>query len=118
MAYLYKYDWKVTPYITAPELIVDDKDNEKNVEINKKITKVFNKVLFCLDTFNVKKNLNEMALKVVVNGVYYGYIVRNENKTKVAVQELPIKYCRSRYNVNNRPVIEFKMSYFDTEFPN
>lgn len=118
MAYLYKYDWKVTPYINAPELVTDDEDLEQNVKINKNIIRKFNKVLFCLDTFNVKKNLNEIALKVVVRGVYYGYIVRTSDKSRVSVQELPAKYCRTRYTVNSRPVIEFKMSYFDSEFPN
>lgn len=118
MAYLYKYDWKITPYINAPELIVDDENMEQNVKINKNITKKFNKVLFCLDTFNVKKNLGEMALAVVVRGVYYGYIVRTDDKSRVSIQELPTKYCRTRYNVNNRPVIEFNMHYFDDQFPN
>lgn len=118
MAYLYKYDWKVTPYINAPELIVEDDDLENNVKTNKKIIKGFNKVLHYLDIFNVKKNLNEIALKVVVNGCYYGYLVRDNSRTKVAIQELPTDYCRSRYTINGRPVIEFKVSYFEMEFPN
>lgn len=118
MAYLYKYDWKVTPYINAPELVVEDDDLENNVKINKKITKGFNKVLHYLDIFNVKKNLNDIALKVIINGCYYGYLVRDNSRTKVAIQELPTDYCRTRYTINGRPVIEFKISYFDMEFPN
>ena len=118
MAYLYKYDWKVTPYINAPELIVEDDDLENNVKINKNIIKNFNKVLHYLDMFNVKKNLNEIALKVIVNGSYYGFLARDNGKKKVSIQELPTEYCRSRYSINSRPVIEFKMSYFDSEFPN
>ena len=117
MAFLYKYDWKVTPYINAPELVVEDDDLENNVKINKKITKNFNKVLHYLDVFNVKKNLNDIALKVVTKGCYYGYLVRDNSRTSVAIQELPISYCRSRYTINTRPVVEFKMSYFDTTFP-
>jgi hypothetical protein len=87
MAYLYRYDWKVTPYINAPELVVDDGDAalEKNVKINKKIIKKFNNVLFCLDNLNIKKLLGEIALKVIVRGVYYGYIVRDASKTKVSI---------------------------------
>ena len=119
MAYLYRYDWKVTPYINAPELVVDDEgDLEKNVKTNKNIIRKFDKVLHYLDVFNVKKNLNEIALKVIVNGCYYGYLVRDSGDTKVMIQELPTEYCRTRYSINNRPVIEFKMSYFDMEFPN
>ncbi|MDY6420399.1 MAG: hypothetical protein SPL03_07625, partial [Succinivibrio dextrinosolvens] len=35
----------------------------------------------------------------------------------VAVQELPPQYCRSRFSVNGRPVVEFNMSFFDTMYP-
>lgn len=117
MAFLYKYDWKVTPYINAPELIVEDDDLENNVKINKKIIKNFNKVLHYLDIFNVKKNLNDIALKVIVKGCYYGYLVRDNSQTKVSVQELPIDYCRSRYTIDTRPVVEMRMDYFDRAFP-
>ena len=34
----------------------------------------------------------------------------------MAVQELPPKYCRSRYSINNRPVVEFNMRFFDDNF--
>lgn len=34
----------------------------------------------------------------------------------MAIQELPIAYCRSRYQVGDMPVIEFNMKYFDDQF--
>jgi len=31
----------------------------------------------------------------------------------MSVQELPPQYCRSRFNVNRRPAVEFNMKFFD-----
>jgi hypothetical protein len=36
--------------------------------------------------------------------------------TKVTIQELPVRYCRSRFVVEGRPVVEFNMRYFDDMF--
>ena len=55
-----------------------------------------------------------MALKVIRHGCYYGYLISKPDR--MVVQELPIRYCRTRYKINNRPVIEFNMHYFDDYF--
>ena len=55
-----------------------------------------------------------MALKVIRNGCYYGYLTAKENK--VIVQELPAKYCRSRFFINGQPAVEFNMKYFNDMF--
>ena len=102
MAYLYNYDWVITPHI------IDEKRTEKA------LTDFYN-ALYMLDDFGLKKFFGETALKVIRNGCYYGYIV--ELDKKVAVQELPPKYCRTRFEHNGRPVIEFYMAYFDDMFP-
>ena len=102
MAFLYRYDWKVTPYINS--------ENYKN----EKVLDNFHKVLSYLDNFEVKKFFGEVALKVIRNGCYYGYLIPQADK--MAVQELPAKYCRSRFEVNNRPAIEFNMRFFDEMF--
>lgn len=102
MAYMYRYDWLVTPYY----------DN-KNANADQ-ILKGFNKVLSYLDDFGVKKFFGEVALKVVRNGCYYGYMIKKG--TKVTIQELPVRYCRSRFIVEGRPVVEFNMRYFDDMF--
>ena len=104
MAYMYRYDWLVTPYydsklIKADKLLVD-----------------FNKVLTYLDNFQVKKFFGEVALNVIKFGCYYGYLVVRNGV--VTVQELPISYCRSRFTVNNQPAVEFNMKYFDDIFTN
>lgn len=100
MAYLYRYDWMITPYIAG--------DNLKNGE---KALADFNKVLLYFDNSELKKFFGEVALKVLRNGCYYGYLIPSD--TRMSVQELPIKYCRTRYSVNGRPAIEFNMKFFD-----
>lgn len=102
MAYLYRYDWFLTPYIV-----------DKNMKEDK-ILKGFNQALVCLDNFEVKKVFGEIALKVIRFGCYYGYTIRNGSR--VDIQELPPNYCRSRFSINNRPTVEFNMKYFDDAF--
>jgi hypothetical protein len=104
MAYMYKYDWFITPYYPS--------DSEKG----EKLLQAFKDVLRYMDDFGVKKIFGEIALKVIRNGSYYGYLI--SNSTKVALQELPPQYCRSRFFVENKPVVEFNMRYFDVAFPN
>ena len=35
----------------------------------------------------------------------------------MTLQQLPINYCRSRYNIGTQPAIEFDMRFFDDAFP-
>ena len=102
MAYMYRYDWLVTPYYN---------DSMKP----EKIKEGFMQVLSYLDKFEAKKFFGEVALKVIRNGCYYGYLTA-KNGT-VVVQELPPRYCRSIYISNGQPVVEFNMKYFDDAFP-
>ena len=101
MAYMYRYDWFVTPYYT---------DKTKS----DKIVDKFKQILTYLDNFNAKRFFGEIALKVMRNGCYYGYLIFKDNR--IMVQQLPIPYCRSRFSVNDQPVIEFNMRYFDDAF--
>ena len=93
----------VTPYINDEKEVAD-----------KKVLTNFYKVLTFLDNFQVKRFFGEVALKVIRNGCYYGYVIFNNDT--VQVQELPIKYCRTRFQVNGRPAVEFNMKYFDETF--
>ncbi len=102
MAFLYRYDWMITPYI------IDDSAPED------KILRNFSKTLSYMDNCNIKKILGEIALKVITNGCYYGYIV--ETASGFSLQELPIRYCRTRYTVNGFSAIEFNMKFFDEYF--
>ena len=107
MAYLYRYDWMVTPHIAE--------DKKEDTKVREKVVKGFYDILTFLDNFQVKKLFGEIALKVVRNGCYYGYLIRESGKS-AQLQELPIKYCRTRYNVNEIPAVEFNMKYFDDAF--
>jgi hypothetical protein len=62
-AFLYRYDWFV-----APEIYDDSVKPEK-------ILKDFSKLLNYLDSSYLKKKFGEIALEVIKNGCYYGYIV-------------------------------------------
>ncbi len=104
MAYMYRYDWLVTPYYDIDSI----KPN--------KLLDGFNKVLTYLDKFQAKKFFGEVALKVIRNGCYYGYLIARNGT--IVVQELPPKYCRSRLIVNGQPAVEFNMKYFNDMFMN
>ena len=99
MAYLYRYDWMVTPYI-----------NEETSKTENKVLDKFYEVLLYLDNFNAKRFFGEVALKVIRNGCYYGYLIPSTQKMNI--QELPSNYCRSRFTVNGRPAVEFNMKFF------
>ena len=102
MAFMYRYDWFLTPYI-------NDQSMKKD-----KILNGFYQCLSTLDNFGVKKSLGEIALKVLQHGCYYGYKVQQGNK--IVLQELPADYCRSRFNYGNKPAVEFNMKFFDDCF--
>lgn len=102
LAYLYRYDWMVTPYI-----------NSESVK-NEKVLADFDKVLMYLDNFKIKSHCGEMALNVIKNGAYYGYVI--DTPTKAIVQELPYQYCRSRWFVGDRALVEFNLRFFDENF--
>ena len=105
MAYMYRYDWMVTPYIN------EEKSTNK---IEDNVLQDFYKVLLYLDNSDLKRIFGKIALKVVRDGCYYGYVTASEKR--IVIQDLPLAYCRSRFEVNNRPVIEFNMKYFDVKF--
>ncbi len=97
LAYLYRYDWLVTPFLNS---------KNENMAPDKIITP-FKNILDYLDAFEIKKILGDIALKVIKNGCYYGY--RIDLSTKPVIQDLPINYCRTRFNVLGRPAVEFQM---------
>lgn len=136
MAYLYKYDWFVTPYIKGCEGLLDQDQEEdtvvsedgsvtetpegkakrqKKTKENKKYFNGFFEVLRYFENFQIKQFCGQVALKVIRNGCYCGYLIKQSDR--VVVQELHPKYCRSRFKVRNRPALQFNMKYFDDKFP-
>lgn len=104
MAFMYRYDWIVTPYV-----------NDEKVK-TEKVLDGFHKSLKTLDDFGVKKQLGEIALEIMKYGVYYGYKVKTSDS--IVLQQLPANYCRSRFNKGKKPAVEFNMKYFDEQFRN
>ncbi len=102
-ATMYRYDWYV-----ATEDVTDSANNNN-------VIKDCLKVLGTFDNSAIKSNCGDFALNVIRDGVYYGYAY--EGTDCILIQELPIKWCRSRFKIKNRPAIEFNMMFFDTKYP-
>ena len=83
--------------------------------LEEKIVKEFVSILNYLDNTHIKQLCGDIALNVVKNGAYYGYLI--EGPKGASIQELPVGYCRSRYKVNGNPAVEFDMRFFDEKFP-
>lgn len=101
-AFLYRYDWYVVPEVYDSAM----KDE--------KLLKEFSKLLNYFDGSNIKKTCGDIALEVIKNGVYYGYVI--DGPRGMQLQQLPAKYCRSRYSVMGLPAVEFDMRFFDDQF--
>ena len=100
ISFMYRYDWYIVPEI------FDDTVKEE------KVLKDFSKMLNFLDNSYIKKICGDMALKVLIDGCYFGYLVPSNDS--IIIQELPPEYCRTRYSVKGMPAIEFNMAFFDT----
>ena len=102
MAHFFRYDFFVTPV-----------QYDKTVPQTKVVEGWFKACLF-LENSKPKKHLSEIAVKVIKDGCYYGY--KLIQKDRAFLQELPVDYCRSRYNYNGKPAVEFNVKYFDDTF--
>lgn len=100
-AFLYRYDW----YVATQTFGNKDVNEEK-------VLKDFTRILEFLDSSNIRKICGDIALSVIKDGAYYGYIVPNSDS--LVIQQLPVGYCRSRYKVKDKHAIEFNMKFFDT----
>lgn len=103
MAHFFRYDFFVTPV-----------QYDKTVPQSKIIEGWYKACLF-LENSKPKKHLSEIAVKVIKNGCFYGY--RLAQSDREFLQELPVDYCRSRYNYNGKSAVEFNVKYFDDNFP-
>ena len=101
-AYLYRYDWYIVPEIFDASIKQE------------KVLKDFSKVLTYLDNSHISLLCGNIALNVIKNGAYYGYLIESNNN--IQLQELPVGYCRSRFNSGLLPAIEMNLKYFDDAF--
>lgn len=102
-ATMYRYDWYI-----VPEIYNHDVKEEK-------VVNDFIKILSYLDNSYIKKTSGDIALSVLRNGAYYGYVT--DATDGIVLQELPVSYCRQRFFSGNKPAIEFNMRFFDDKFP-
>lgn len=102
LAFLPTYDHLITP------TLLHDEVRRENLLSD------FNRSLRFVDAMNLKTKLQQVALTVVIEGVYYGY-VRNNGQT-IVLQDLPVNWCRSLYKMDGFPVVEFNVKYFDIMF--
>ena len=100
-------------FTASMDMIDGDREYDKKMKEDK-ILDGFYSALDYLDNFEVKRFFGEVALKVLRNGCYYGYKVKNNDK--IVLQELPPNYCRTRFFSDGKPVVEFNMKYFDDAF--
>lgn len=103
-AFMYRYDWYLEP------IIFDASVPQKTVLSD------FSKILDYADNSHIKKVCGDIAKRIIVDGAFYGYAIQGDDK--IIIQELPINYCRSRYNFGDLPAIEFNMKFFDDKFTN
>lgn len=91
-------------YIMIPHFKRKVNNNSKNA---------YYQALETCESFNVKEFCNRAAIKVLVDGVYFGAVV--EQGDKISIMDLPYDYCRSRFKgFSGLHVVEFDLRYFTT----
>lgn len=103
IAYLNRYDYFLTPYVKHGNKV------DKKKELNG-----FHSAIQYLDNSNLRQLFSDKSLEIVKHGSYYGYKVDSEER--IILQDLPVDYCRSKYNINGKPAVEFNMKFFDDNF--
>lgn len=107
LAYLYRYDWVIQPYIL-------DLEKEKDKNKTDKILKDFANVLSYFDKSNIPRTCGNIALEVIKHGAYYCMWV--DAGDHFALQQLPADYCRVRFYDGVNPLVELNLQFFDKSF--
>lgn len=71
----------------------------------------FERVQEYAQSSNIKNTCQQISLSVVKNGAYFGY--EREIDKEIVFQELPAKYCRTRFMIKGIHAVEFDFAYFD-----
>ena len=71
IATLYRYDWYI-----VPEIYEEEPKEEK-------VLKEYVKILNYLDNSHVRKSCGDIALKVIKEGAFYGYIIDTEKSAMI-----------------------------------
>jgi len=100
--------------LTFDYLIVPKKQYNQKKTTPEKIEEELAVVLDVFKKSRVKQEFREIARKVMIEGVFFGYLVFASDTWEV--QELPYKYCETNFQYMGIPIIEFNLEYFDREF--
>lgn len=82
------------------------------INYKENIQNIMNKALDFVDNLRIHNMASYLAYDVLVDGV--SYKLKRETDKGLVLQNLPIEYCRTRYQINNKDIIEFNVKYFDT----
>lgn len=102
MALLPTYDCIIDPFI---------KSNKSMVEFKEEISITMKKVLIFTEKMKIRSLASDLAYDVLVHGV--SYKLKRDTVETVTLQHLPINYCRTRYKIDGKDVVEFNVRFFD-----
>lgn len=75
------------------------------------LVKAFYKACEFVDNLDVPNTFSRITTEWLINGIYYGILRTYQNK--VTIQDLPVRYCRTRFkDFNNLNILEFDLNYF------
>ena len=88
--------------------------NLKEGKMSTQIKNQYEKALDILEGLKPELLCPQLALKVFVEGAYYGMLSKSDTG-KLTLINLPYLYCRSRYKTyDNIDIVEFNLAFFDT----
>lgn len=93
--------------LTIPKLKGDQK-------VTPQVKNIYNAAMDYIDNFNIKTLFTNFTIKVLVEGAYYGILLK-DGEGHSNIQTLPYDYCRSRFKTfEGIDIVEFNLAYFDT----
>ena len=99
--------------LTYTGILIPNPSFGKNLSEQYISKKYFNATTF-IDGAKLPKLFTHMAIRVLRDGCYYGAIQSVTDKS-ISLLDLPIYYCRSRFNdTEGNEIVEFNVTYFDT----
>jgi hypothetical protein len=94
-------------------ILVPNPGYGKNLSTSHIKKKYFGALNF-LEKASLVNKFNYIALKVFIDGCYYG-VVQAADKDNLVIIDLPVGYCRSRFKgADGNDIIEINLSYFDS----
>lgn len=97
--------------LTYATLVIPKMSGDKKV--TSQVTNIYDKAMDYVDNLKIEELFTFFAVKVLVEGAYYGLICHDETG-KENIVTLPFEYSRCRFKTfEGIDVIEFNLAYFD-----